>query len=284
MIARYAPAKLNLGLCVGAVREDGLHELCSLFAPLDLADELTITELESPPDEVVCEGVEGPDLSARALARLREEGWEGPPLRIVVHKRIPIAAGLGGGSADAAAVLRLALDEFGVDRLREIAADLGADVPSQVNPAFSLVGGAGEEVVRLPDPEPFSAVLLRGEFGLGAGEVYAEADRIGSTRSGEELRSAREGLERAGRSGRSPLTYPELLVNDLQPAAVSLQPAIEGRLEMLREAGAEVALVSGSGPTCVGLFADLEEAERAAGELSRAGVEPIVCSSLAGED
>ena len=102
----HAPAKLNLCLFLGPRRDDGLHELCSLFEPLALADAIEVSEADR--DEVVCPGVEGENLAARALAALRERGWDGPPLRIEIEKRIPVAAGLGGGSADAAAVLRLA--------------------------------------------------------------------------------------------------------------------------------------------------------------------------------
>src|SRR4051794_8775570 len=102
----HAPAKLNLCLFLGPRREDGLHELCSLFEPLSLADAIEVSEADG--DEVLCEGVEGENLAARALAGLRARGWRRGPLRIEIGKRIPIAAGLGGGSADAAAVLRLA--------------------------------------------------------------------------------------------------------------------------------------------------------------------------------
>ena len=102
----HAPAKLNLCLYLGPRRDDGLHELCSLFEPLALADLIEVAEAER--DEVICPGVEGENLAARALAALRERGWERPPLRVEIEKRIPVAAGLGGGSADAAAVLRLA--------------------------------------------------------------------------------------------------------------------------------------------------------------------------------
>src|SRR5690242_6072359 len=102
----HAPAKLNLCLYLGARRGDGLNELCSLFEPLALADSIEVRESER--DEVVCAGVEGENLAAQALAALRAAGWEHPLLRIEIEKRIPVAAGLGGGSADAAAVLRLA--------------------------------------------------------------------------------------------------------------------------------------------------------------------------------
>ena len=143
-----APAKLNLCLYVGPRRDDGLHEIRSLFEPLELADELRISEADA--DEVICEGIEGPDLTATALAALREHGWDGPRLRIEVTKRIPVAAGLGGGSADAAAVLRLAMGE--VEGLRSIAAGIGADVPSQLQPRPCLVAGAGEVIEPAPPP------------------------------------------------------------------------------------------------------------------------------------
>ncbi|MGZ8665424.1 MAG: GHMP family kinase ATP-binding protein, partial [Solirubrobacterales bacterium] len=130
MAELIAPAKLNLCLYLGEAREDGLHELCSLFAPISLSDRLDVTELDpGRADEVLCPGIEGPDLAARALAALREAGWRRGPLRIVVEKRIPAAAGLGGGSADAAAVLRLAAGDLDAGVLAGIAAGLGADVP-----------------------------------------------------------------------------------------------------------------------------------------------------------
>jgi len=99
-----APAKLNLCLYLGRTRDDGLHELCSLFCPLTLSDRIVVSESEA--DEVVCPDVEGPNLAEAALAGLRARGWSRPPVRIEIEKRIPVAAGLGGGSADAAAVLR----------------------------------------------------------------------------------------------------------------------------------------------------------------------------------
>jgi len=134
-----APAKLNLCLYLGPRRADGLHELVSLFEPLALSDAIEVTELPAGEgDEVVCPGVEGENLAARALAALRERGWDGPPLRLQIEKRIPVAAGLGGGSADAAAVLRLASGtllphsdrKVPVPDLPAIAAGLGADVPA----------------------------------------------------------------------------------------------------------------------------------------------------------
>jgi len=278
-----APAKLNLCLYLGPRREDGLHELCSLFEPLALADLITLPTLTTPGggqsrvghDEVVCPNVEGENLAARALAALREAGWDHPPLRIEIEKRIPVAAGLGGGSADAAAVLRLAAGE--VADLEEIAAGLGADVPSQLNPSLALVRGAGEEIERLPQPAPHAVVLLPDGGGLSTAAVFAEADRLGLGRSAEELDELAGRLRAVAGAGDSPLAYPELLVNDLEPAARSLRPGIGEALDALRAAGAPQALLTGSGPTAFGLFENLAAARAAAAELDRD--DAIVCEA-----
>lgn len=289
-----APAKLNLCLYLGPRRDDGLHELCSLFEPLTLADLITVPTSTTPGvgqsrmghvaerDEVVCPGVEGENLAAWALAALRRAGWKAPPLRIEIEKRIPVAAGLGGGSADAAAVLRLARDPAVEDAgwipdLEAIAAGLGADVPSQLSPALALVQGAGERVERLPDPSPHAFVLLPGGGGLGTAEVFTEADRLGLGRDAAELENLAERLRAAAGAGASPLAYPDLLVNDLEPAARSLRPEIGIALDALRAAGAPHALLTGSGPTAFGVFESLAEARAAAEALDRD--DAIVCEA-----
>jgi 4-diphosphocytidyl-2-C-methyl-D-erythritol kinase len=268
-----APAKLNLCLYLGAAREDGLHDLCSLFEPLELADLITVSPAER--DEVLCPAVEGENLAARALAGLRERGWEHEPLRIVIEKRVPVAAGLGGGSGDAAAVLRLAAGE--VADLPQLALELGADVPSQLRPALALVRGAGELVEPLPAPAEHAAVLLPGGGGLSTAAVFAEADRLGLGRGAVELDELAARLREVAAAGASPLDYPDLLVNDLEPAALSLRPAIAEALTALREAGAPKAILSGSGPTAVGLFPGLAAAQAAAARLDAA--EAIVCAA-----
>jgi 4-diphosphocytidyl-2-C-methyl-D-erythritol kinase len=269
----HAPAKLNLCLYLGPTREDGLHELCSLFEPLALADLMTVEPAER--DEVLCPGVEGENLAARALAELRAAGWEREPLRLEIEKRVPVAAGLGGGSGDAAAVLRLAAGE--VAELPAIAARLGADVPSQLRPALALVRGAGERVEPLPQPAPHAAVLLPDGGGLSTAEVFREADRLGVGRAAEELDELAGRLRVAAGAGASPLAYPELLDNDLEAPARSLRPAIGDALDALRAAGAPVAILSGSGPTAVGLFPDLGAAAKAAERLDRE--DAIVCAA-----
>jgi 4-diphosphocytidyl-2-C-methyl-D-erythritol kinase len=278
-----APAKLNLCLYLGPRRDDGLHELCSLFEPLTLADAIEVSEADR--DEVVCPGVEGENLATRALAALRERGWEGPPLRLEIEKRIPVAAGLGGGSADAAAVLRLARGDLHVDTtgkspqldLAALAAKLGADVPSQLDPALALVQGAGERVDRLPTPASHAALLLPGGGGLSTAAVFAEADRLGLGRDEAELAALAARLREAAGSGASPLGYAALLANDLEPAARSLRPEIGEALNALREAGAPLAFLTGSGPTVVGLFPTLAQARSAAVRLDRG--DAIACEA-----
>jgi 4-diphosphocytidyl-2-C-methyl-D-erythritol kinase len=262
MILR-APAKLNLCLLLGPRRDDGLHELCSLFEALSLADRIVVSEAEA--DEVVCAGVEDTNLAAVALAALRGRGWDRAPLRIEIEKRIPIAAGLGGGSADAAAVLRLAAAEIG--GVEELAAELGADVPSQLAPGLALVSGAGEVVEPLPPARQHAFVLIPGAEGLSTADLYAEADRLGLGREPGELAEVRGRLREAAGNGASPLDYAELLVNDLEPAVGSLQPQVAEALGALGEVGAVRALVTGSGPTAFGLFPDLAAADSAAAAL-----------------
>jgi 4-diphosphocytidyl-2-C-methyl-D-erythritol kinase len=258
-----APAKLNLCLYVGPVRDDGLHELRSLFCPLTLADHLAVSPSDA--DEVVCPGVEGPNLAQAALEGLRRLGWSSEPVRVEISKRIPVAAGLGGGSADAGAVLRLGAEE--VDGIGELAFELGADVPSQVEPAFALVAGAGEKIEPLPRPADFGVVAVPGQTGLGASEVYAELERLGGGRSEAELTEIGDRLRDAATLGRSPLDYTDLMINDLDPAARSLDAGIEDALAALAEAGARHVMVAGSGPTAIGICDGLVEADSVAAAL-----------------
>ncbi|MDO8209799.1 4-(cytidine 5'-diphospho)-2-C-methyl-D-erythritol kinase [Conexibacter sp. CPCC 206217] len=245
-----APGKTNLGLFLGPTREDGLHELVSLIEPLSLADELSLEEIDSDVDEVVCPGVEGPNLAAVALARYRAaSGWDGPAQRLTIVKRVPVAAGMGGGSGDAAAALRLVAQAAGRPHdllIEQLAPGLGADVPSQLQPGPVLVYGAGEHVERVAPPSPHGLLVIPSQERLSTPEVFREADRLGLGRSLEELLELRERL----REGLSP----DLLVNDLEPAARSLCASIDAALAAARAAGADHAFVSGSGPTVIGLF------------------------------
>jgi 4-diphosphocytidyl-2-C-methyl-D-erythritol kinase len=260
-----APAKVNLGLFVGPVRErDARHELVSVMQSISLADELT---LEPAPaggerDEIVCPDVPVPgerNLAAAALRAFRAgTGWRAPPLRLSIVKRIPVAAGLGGGSADAAAALRLARHASGLgdeQLLLRLAAELGADVPAQVSPGRWLASGAGERLQELASPRsPFGVLVLALEATLSTAAVYAEADRLAQLRTHATLEERRQELSAALERGAALPAATELLHNDLQRAAVALCPQIAHSLAQARDVGAELALVSGSGPTVIGLF------------------------------
>jgi 4-diphosphocytidyl-2-C-methyl-D-erythritol kinase len=271
-LATLAPGKVNLCLFVGRPRTDGLHPLVSIVQPVSLADEVVLEPAER--DEVVCPGVEGPNLAARALALFRETtGWD-EPVRITIAKRVPVAAGMGGGSSDAAAVLRLAAAAAGVALPRQLAPRLGSDVPAMLHAGRSLVTGAGERVEplglgageadRVEPPglgagapreprtaAPLGLVLLPSEYELSTADVYREADRLGVR---EDLAAAEAEI----RAGARPF------VNDLEPAARSLCPTIDDALAAARALGAAHAMVSGSGPTVLGLFADARSARAAA--------------------
>ena len=275
MIAERAPAKVNLVLHVGPRREDGLHELASLFAAIDLADEVAVERATGGDDRVTCSGVPGENICDRALRSFRARTELGP-LDVRIEKRIPVAAGLGGGSADAAAVLRaanrLSGDPLDEQALMDVAAEVGADVPSQIEPRHALVSGAGERVepVELPG---MALVLLPQDEGLSTADVYAEADRMGAIRPNvdpERLRAVTRG---------SLSVLAAAIENDLEPAALALRPELRERLASLRETGALAAAVTGSGPTVFGVFDAREHAREAARDLPGA----IVAGLLPGE-
>lgn len=284
VLSEAAPAKLNLCLLLGPTRpEDGRHELVTVFQPLTLADRVTLEPggLGAAADEVDCQGVEGDNLALAALRAFRARtGWAGAPVRLVIDKRIPVAGGMAGGSADAAAALRLVARAAGVDDdalLRDIGAGLGADVPAQVRPRPCLADGAGDRVVRvLADPPPFGVLLLRARAPLATAEVFREADRRGLARDREELAAARATLEHALGPGPLHGLAPGLLVNDLEPAARALSDEVAGALDELRGLGADHAMVCGSGPTVAGLYADPLSARAAAARLAGRAPAPLV--------
>lgn len=249
-----APGKVNLCLFLGPLRRDGRHELVTLLESVSLADEMSASVLARPPDVVQCDELDDPNLAAVALERLRRRGWEGPPLRLELAKRIPVAGGMGGGSADAAAVLRLAneLESVAKQDLAELAAELGADVPSQLAPGLALGTGVGDRVRAQHPLASHGLLIVPQPHRLATREVYAEADRLNLPRDRAELERKFDELQAALSPG-EPVPA-ALVVNDLEAAALSLLPQIEDALHAVREAGADHALVSGSGPTVFGLF------------------------------
>jgi 4-diphosphocytidyl-2-C-methyl-D-erythritol kinase len=242
-----AAGKVNLCLLVGAPRADGLHPIVTVIQPVALADEVTL-EAGGDDDIVVCAGVTGENLAARALAQFRTAtGWDGPPVRLEITKRIPIAAGMAGGSADAAAALRLASEAAGLPIPDDLPMRLGADVPAMLSGQRVLVTGAGEHVEPIGGDKP-PVIVIPLDAELSAGAVYAEFDAHDTPRAPEELEHAAAAI-RAGRLH---------FVNDLEAAARRLCPAIDPALEALRKAGVEQPMVTGSGPTVFGIGDDPE--------------------------
>jgi 4-diphosphocytidyl-2-C-methyl-D-erythritol kinase len=243
-LTTFAPGKVNLCLLVGAPRGDGLHPLVSVVQPTDLADEVSLEPADA--DEVICPGVEGPNLAFRALEEFRfATAWEVTGLKLTIAKRIPVAAGMAGGSSDAAAALRRAAAASGFAIPPDLPPRLGADVTVMIEAERALMTGAGEHVEKLPGDKP-PLVVVPLDAQLTAAEVYREFDARDTPRTAEALEAA---AERIRGGSFDP-------VNDLEPAARRLCPLIDPALETLRALGVEHPMVSGSGPTVFGISDD----------------------------
>ena len=270
----HAPAKLNLCLYLGPRRDDGLHELCSLFEPLALADLIAVTEAER--DEVICPGVEGENLAARALAGAARARL-GARRRCGSRSRSGCRSRPASAAAAATPPRSCASPPARSTTCRRWRPSSAPTCPRSCDPSLALVRGAGERVEPLPEPAPHAAVLLPDGGGLSTAEVFAEADRLGLGREREELEALAARLREAAGAGASPLAYPELLVNDLEPrrrARCARRSAT--RSTSCAKPAPRVALLSGSGPTAVGLFADLAAARAAAAAIDRD--DAIVCA------
>ncbi|MFB9375736.1 4-(cytidine 5'-diphospho)-2-C-methyl-D-erythritol kinase [Kineococcus gynurae] len=263
-LAARAPAKINLLLEVGPARPDGFHDLLSVFQAVSLEEVVTVTpaatfgvEVRDPQGRPVPGIPDDPqhNLALRAALAVRAGRPELPPLHLDVVKEVPVAGGMAGGSADAAAAL-VACDAFwrtgmGLPGLHPFAAVLGSDVPFALHGRTAVGTGRGEHLVPVMTTARFDWVLVLGEEGLSTPAVFREFDRLAlehpptpPRRDSERLRA----VETALRAG-DPVSLGAALANDLQPAAVSLQPGLARTLEAGREAGACGVLVSGSGPT-----------------------------------
>ena len=289
-----APAKINLGLRLMGIRDDGYHTLESLFAPIGVFDDLEIAiESGEPGIELVIERTNsadsgalptqmsealstipsGPDnLVVRAAAAVcKETGFNGR-VRLSLTKRIPAGAGLGGGSSDAAAVLvglaSLLGAELSNDRLHSLALGLGADVPFFLAPTPAFVSGIGERIEPIEGIPRLDLVVVNPGVGLATAEVFRATDALRSAltdgRPGSTMRAI---LGLRGETGDLGPALGDLLVNDLEPAARRLCPPVSRLIERLREVGAIGASMSGSGATVFGVFASGEIARHAAQAL-----------------
>ncbi|WP_326787273.1 4-(cytidine 5'-diphospho)-2-C-methyl-D-erythritol kinase [Streptomyces sp. NBC_00151] len=272
------PAKVNVQLAVGGARPDGFHDLANVFLAVGLYDEVTVT----PADElrVTCAGpdaaqvpLDRTNLAARAALELARRYGIDPAVHLHIAKDIPVAGGMAGGSADGAGALLACDTLWGTnasrDELLDICAELGSDVP------FSLVGGAalgtgrGERLRLLEVGGTFHWVFAMAERGLSTPAVFREFDRMNEGVRVPEPVASQELLDALAKGDAGALA--RTVSNDLQPAALSLFPALADTLAAGRAAGALAALVSGSGPTTAFLAPDAESARTIGQELLASG-------------
>ena len=270
-------AKINLHLHVGALRGDSFHELTTVYQAIGLYDELTARRGDTLALTMEGEGagelpLDDGNLVVQAVRALAQHTGREPVARLHLRKQIPVAGGLAGGSADAAAAL-VACDALwgtglGRDELAELAAVLGCDVPFLVLGGTALGTGRGERVSPvLAGGQTWHWVVVIADSGTSTPSVYRELDRLRTAGAAPPPAGSPDRLLAALRQ-RDPAILAGVLVNDLQPAALSLRPELRRTLDVGLDAGALAALVSGSGPTCVFLTADARDAEAVAKRLA----------------
>jgi 4-diphosphocytidyl-2-C-methyl-D-erythritol kinase len=273
------PGKVNLYLAVGDPRADGYHELTTVFHAVSLVDEVTVRSADVLSLEFSGEGADQLPTDQRNLAwqaaeLMGDHVGRAPDVSVAIEKSIPVAGGMAGGSADAAAVL-VAMNELwelGLPRrdLHALAAQLGSDVPFALHGGTALGSGRGEELTTVLARNTFHWVLAFATGGLGTAAVYTELDRLREV--GAPPRLPEQGPVLAALAAGDPHQLAPLLGNELQPAAVSLDPSLRRALRAGVEAGALAGIVSGSGPTCAFLCTSAASAIDVGTQLSGAGV------------
>jgi 4-diphosphocytidyl-2-C-methyl-D-erythritol kinase len=273
------PGKVNLYLAVGDRRKDGYHELTTVFQAVSLLDEVTVRNADVLSLELVGEGAgklptDERNLAWQAAELMAEHVGRAPDVSIMIDKSIPVAGGMAGGSADAAAVLVAinSLWELNVPRrdLRVLAAKLGSDVPFALHGGTALGTGRGEELATVLSRNSFHWVLAFADSELLTPKVFKELDRL--RKAGDPPRLDEPGPVLAALAAGDPEQLAPLLGNEMQAAAVSLNPALRKALRAGVEAGALAGIVSGSGPTCAFLCTSASSAVDVGTQLSGAGV------------
>ncbi|MGG5174033.1 4-(cytidine 5'-diphospho)-2-C-methyl-D-erythritol kinase [Pseudarthrobacter sp. J1763] len=285
-----APGKVNVSLKVGPLRDDGYHSVASVYLAVSLYEEVTATATASdqitvsinPASTLDLDGVDIPlderNLAYRAAVLMAEVSTESTGVHLDILKRVPVAGGMGGGSADAAAALLACntLWNVGLSReeLAELAAELGADVP------FALLGGAavglgvGDKLTPALAKEPLEWVLVGAGFGLSTPAVFAELDRLRAS-EGRDVEPPHEvdaAIVQAVRAA-DPQALSQVLVNDMQRAAISLAPQLKETIGLGESWGALAGIVSGSGPTVALLMPGRGDALEMAERLRHAGMD-----------
>ncbi|MCR4443036.1 MAG: 4-(cytidine 5'-diphospho)-2-C-methyl-D-erythritol kinase [Peptococcaceae bacterium] len=284
-IAVKAYAKVNLALDVLGKRDDGYHEVQMVMQGIDLYD---LVELEKSGRciRLTCNWAElgtGKDnLAYRAASLLSENYPVVKGVKINLRKKIPLAAGLGGGSADAAAVL-LGLNELfalglSIDELKRFAAVLGSDVPFCLRPLTAYAWGRGEQIVQLPPCPRLWVVLAKPPFGVSTGEVYRRLHSVTVRK-----RPAVQQLIAALSEKKTALMF-EHMENVLEYAAFDMHPQLREHLQQMQEMGAAKAMMSGSGPTLLAFYESEEKARQAASLLAKPGWKLFVARTLGPED
>jgi len=272
-VSERAPAKVNLGLRVRGRRPDGFHEISSLVAFASLADTLTVLRAEANdlsvtgPFSSPLEGSE--NLVMLAVSKFRKHCPSAQPLSVILDKQIPIAAGLGGGSADAAAALRLLYTvnsgSLSEAQFEEIAASLGSDVVVCLGSKAAWMHGRGEKVSPIVDFPPLFAVLVNPGVQLTASEVYQALDARPLT----ERDQVRKTDTAEFSSMADVLGYLAENPNDLQEAATRLAPVINEVIKSIEVTqGCALARMSGSGSTCFGIYSSQSEASQAKSRIA----------------
>ena len=259
-----APAKINLGLEIRGRRDDGYHEIVTIFQALDFGDTVHLSPAPAIGGKSAVPDLDpAADLAFRAAHELQARVGTDRGVHIRIDKRIPVAAGLAGGSTDAAAVLLGLRRLWNADAraVDDTARALGADVPFFLHPGTALGLARGDELSPLPDAPPHWALLARPDAAISARDAYAELRPAEWSGGGATLEQA-DAIHRGQFA-------PDLLTNDLQPAAIRLVPEVAEVIRALQAAGAAPALLAGSGPTCFGLFPT-----RAAAQTAQARLQP----------
>ena len=276
-----AAAKVNLTLEVLGKRADGYHEIATVMQAVDLSDRITLDDadaLELRSDSATVPS-DASNLAWRAAAALREAARIETGVRIAVDKRIPVAAGLGGGSSDAAAVLiglnRLWRLQWSIERLDEVAATLGSDVPFFLRGGAALARGRGEKVEALKG-RSMALVLVNPKFASSTAEMYGRVTPAMYT-DGARTREVVTAL-----MSRRPARVAASLYNGLEGAATAAYPQIARMRAALIAAGALGALMSGSGPTVFGVARSYEQARQIRARLTRASWECWAVRTLTG--
>ena len=274
------PAKVNLHLSVGGIRKDGFHELVTVYQAVSLYDEVTVEPADRLSISVVGDGagevpLDDENLAARAVIAVAALVGREPHLKVSIRKGIPVAGGMAGGSADAAAALVAADSLWGssLDRttLEGLAAGLGSDVAFLLAGGTALGTGRGEVISPVLAVGEYHWVLALADFGLSTPAVYAEYDRLHAPDGDARASIPPDGVVAAIRAG-DVVALGMALSNDLQPAALSLRPQLARVIDAGRELGAVGGVVSGSGPTVALLARSSAESVRIASALAGLGV------------